>query len=1488
MSYSERWADAQAWLLSFDQVDVDDVGPGERQEQVEVRPGGRVEPPVGNVILVINLSDAPLRTVWVRWHEGFNRVAVIDPDGLVLAVESFSRVERGPWPVHSWYRVLVATGGTIAFAGDRRVRIFLGRVGEVLVESGHEGWVRVVDVDGQLVVLRRRDRLVAGESLLGDEVASTVGADAVARGESVTVDEDGYADTPDGRVLVGAFYHDRPVLMVRDGDRRIVFDPEAGGLVLAELDGTGGGEAPRVSLAALATAGLRMPAEYEGLPFGPWSWAPVAPGGTVELAGAPGVRMFVGAETLEAFVQDNNGWVRVVNRTEELVLRRRDRLVAGESLLGDEVAPTVGADAVARGESVTVDEDGYSDTPDGRVLVGAFYHDRPVLMLRENGRLVVFDPWAGGLVLAELVATQAVVTSQADVSDPVDVASQAEGAAGVSDPAGVASPAGGAATRSGVDDHGYGFTAFPGGVAAFEAEGETADSLVGLAVPGVFTVVVDLNAGGLPVLSRRGRSVAAVLDPVLAFVSRHVPVEAGGLPVRVVSPQGSVTRPLQVLTDRVNQQRETADPSGGMDLRLRGGELSRFDLDSADLWSNDGSDVSDDTQSSLVPVPEWLESLRLGDVEVARWARRVGSVVRFGAVSPLDALVEAAEWIAGLAGMPPVRVRTAVEGGARFDVVDRSVWVPVGSWRVAWSDLMRGLVAAEASYRFGVVPEAAELGVAADRVLEVASSGEPGVSLRSLLASLPDEFDVDGVRGGVPGWFSDAEHFTQVDPDSVAVVGRYWRDSSGQWRPVLAGGVPGVRGLLSMAAAVGFLGQLVPLAGMSEASAAVAGPRVVANYLAQFDPARPDRYVSPVHVVGAATDVVVGPARLAGDGRGLLISAADPEQPAYRQMWSDLATLQREGTRVLVKLEGFRTFRRLDRDFEQFYPMVEDLVRRHGLDGVDLDAGPQTPVAVVERLIRALRASFGDEFVVSVSFSSSELDAPDRAGMDVTRLVATTGQAISWLTMRLTPQDRQRSLAEVYQTRLRQAGVTPDRLVLDVATSDPAATVAGAPARVPLAELAEQVAQLRSAFPDLGGVAGTDYALALHDPTMLELLGEMPSWIWFRRVHAMLNPSRMLALEVPVPFAHTTAPFSGRASAFLRATTGLLAMEYPDGSIATGSAVVVDSPSGDLALTAAHNIYDPEHGGYARSVFFSPGHTPDSTPFGIWQAHTWEMVDGYTSFSPLDVAVVLLRPQQGRHIQQVVGGGQGVDFADRGRPGREIHALGYPAGEARTVEGTLYRGSTDVLWIGSSRMVLPGDVKEAGAGAIEPATPVFLTSGFSGGPWLADVDLHTGRGRIITVTSANVPGALPRDGQPWQRPHSLGAYFGEPARRLYEWYANVSEPPEPVVIANRGGQDATATVTTDDGVQRGSAVVPAWQTVTLQAQLEGWHNLTVAGQVAGRDVGAVPANASDLAQLTFELTGRAFFGFEFRAVDSAGVPIPDQRGDGFGCGARVG
>ncbi|MEU4643346.1 hypothetical protein [Micromonospora sp. NPDC023814] len=110
----------------------------------------------------------------------------------------------------------------------------------------------------------------------------------------------------------------------------------------------------------------------------------------------------------------------------------------------------------------------------------------------------------------------------------------------------------GPTVRSGTDDRGYAYTHFPGGVAAYAADGLSAASLAALSAPGTFTVVVGLNRGGRPVLARHDATVDATPQAVRAFLHRHAPEEAGRLSVRLVSPEGTMSRLLNDLTGHVN------------------------------------------------------------------------------------------------------------------------------------------------------------------------------------------------------------------------------------------------------------------------------------------------------------------------------------------------------------------------------------------------------------------------------------------------------------------------------------------------------------------------------------------------------------------------------------------------------------------------------------------------------------------------------------------------------------------------------------------------------------------------------------------------------------------------------------------------------------------------------------------------------------------------------------------------------------------------
>jgi V8-like Glu-specific endopeptidase len=155
------------------------------------------------------------------------------------------------------------------------------------------------------------------------------------------------------------------------------------------------------------------------------------------------------------------------------------------------------------------------------------------------------------------------------------------------------------------------------------------------------------------------------------------------------------------------------------------------------------------------------------------------------------------------------------------------------------------------------------------------------------------------------------------------------------------------------------------------------------------------------------------------------------------------------------------------------------------------------------------------------------------------------------------------------------------------------------------------------------------------------------------------------------------------------------------------TASVVDSPDGDMLLTAAHCV-----SGSGAGMVFAPGYHNGISPYGRWTVTAVYLAPGWLkSQDPQDdFAFLTVAPRaiDGRltEIERVTGGYQ---LGGKPRSGEAITVLGYPTGsdDAITCRTTVY---------------------------FTGAFPSFNCSGYvngtSGGPWLA----HSGgRARIVGV-----------------------------------------------------------------------------------------------------------------------------------------------------------
>ncbi|GAA1861743.1 trypsin-like peptidase domain-containing protein [Pseudonocardia ailaonensis] len=148
------------------------------------------------------------------------------------------------------------------------------------------------------------------------------------------------------------------------------------------------------------------------------------------------------------------------------------------------------------------------------------------------------------------------------------------------------------------------------------------------------------------------------------------------------------------------------------------------------------------------------------------------------------------------------------------------------------------------------------------------------------------------------------------------------------------------------------------------------------------------------------------------------------------------------------------------------------------------------------------------------------------------------------------------------------------------------------------------------------------------------------------------------------------------------------------------SGSVIDSPAGDVVMTAAHCVADgdgtPAHTGQS----FVPGYHDGTVPYGVWTVQS-AYVDQHfldNADPDFDVAFLTVVPDNGAPAIQDVTGGFGVAL-DPGT-GDQVQAIGYPI---RINAPTTRSGVTKLYSPTQLELPAPG-----------------LENGTSGGPWLRD------------------------------------------------------------------------------------------------------------------------------------------------------------------------
>jgi len=157
------------------------------------------------------------------------------------------------------------------------------------------------------------------------------------------------------------------------------------------------------------------------------------------------------------------------------------------------------------------------------------------------------------------------------------------------------------------------------------------------------------------------------------------------------------------------------------------------------------------------------------------------------------------------------------------------------------------------------------------------------------------------------------------------------------------------------------------------------------------------------------------------------------------------------------------------------------------------------------------------------------------------------------------------------------------------------------------------------------------------------------------------------------------------------------------------TASVINSPHGDLAITAAHCVT-----GTSGTIDFVPGYDKGSTPYGVWMVTKVYVDQAWRSSYGADDDFAILRIGQPGSTEPIEDE-TGAEELATGTPAshQQVQVVGYPSATSQPV--------TCRNWL-----------KEPMAGQLEFDCGGY-PDGTSGGPFLSKVNQTTGQGTVIGV-----------------------------------------------------------------------------------------------------------------------------------------------------------
>ncbi|PYH78566.1 glycoside hydrolase [Aspergillus uvarum CBS 121591] len=239
------------------------------------------------------------------------------------------------------------------------------------------------------------------------------------------------------------------------------------------------------------------------------------------------------------------------------------------------------------------------------------------------------------------------------------------------------------------------------------------------------------------------------------------------------------------------------------------------------------------------------------------------------------------------------------------------------------------------------------------------------------------------------------------------------------------------------------------------------------------------QYVSMLPLVQnntGVTHIILAAFHLNADPEHITLNNDPPQHSMYDALWAEVPRMKQHGVRIMGMLGGAAqgSFRSLDGDsekFELYYRPLLAMIRRHGLDGLDLDVEEEMSLTGIIRLIDRLKLDLGDGFIVTLApVAAAMLGLGNLSGFDYRELEQQRAAKIAWYNTQFYngwgPADDPRMYAAIVAQ-----GWSPSRVVLGLLTNPGN----GSQGYVPPEKIGPILAMLIEQYPDFGGVMGWEY-----------------------------------------------------------------------------------------------------------------------------------------------------------------------------------------------------------------------------------------------------------------------------------------------------------------------------------------------------------------------------------------------------------------------------